>query len=102
MDSSVYKVVADFAQEVKKIYKVKAVYVYGSHIKALANTNSDIDVAVIVKPVTDSEYSTIFGELFNIAAGYDVNLEPNLLIDDGEYCKYSFLAEVMETGQMIA
>jgi len=102
MDSGVYKVVTEFAQEVRSLYKVKAVYVYGSYAKGLASASSDIDIAVIIEPVTDSEYSNIFGELFNIAAGYDANLEPNLLVDDGEYCKYSFLAEVIETGQMIA
>jgi len=98
----VYKIVTDFALEVKSLYKVKAVYIYGSYVKGLANANSDMDVAVIIEPVTDNEYSNIFGELYNIAAGYDANLEPNLLVDDGEYCKYSFLAEVIETGRMIA
>jgi len=101
MDSGVYQVVTDFARQVKSLYQIKAVYIYGSHIKGLATENSDIDVAIIVEPVTDNEYSNIFGELFNIAAHYDANLEPNLLIDDGEYCRYSFLAEVMETGQLV-
>ena len=102
MDNGVYQLVADFTQKVKKTYQVKAVYIYGSHAKGTANADSDIDIAIIIEPVTDAEYGRVFGELLNIAAGYDANLEPNLLVDDGTYCKYSFLAEVMETGQMIA
>ena len=104
MDSGIYQVVTDFAKQIKNEcpVTVKSVYIYGSHVKGLACRNSDIDVAVVIGPVADSEYNQVFGELFNIAAAYDANLEPNLLVDDGEYCKYSFLAEVMETGQKIA
>jgi len=76
-------------------------YLYGSHAKGTAKEHSDIDIAVVIEPMGDKEYYNIFGELFNIAADFNANIEPNLLIDDGEYCKYSFLAEVMETGRLL-
>jgi len=88
-----------YVQDVLQQYPIKFAYLYGSHATGTANEHSDIDIAFIVEPMDEVKYYTIFGELFNIAAKYAPNIEPNLLVDDGEYCRYSFLAEVMETGQ---
>jgi len=79
-------------------YPVKAVYLYGSHASGKANENSDIDIAVVVEEIENEEYFDIFGKLFVIAADFHANIEPNLIVDDGEYDKYSFLAEVAESG----
>ena len=101
MDKTVNEIVLEYVSAVKKQYPIKSVYLYGSHARGTAHENSDIDVAFIVEPMDEKIYYSIFGELINIAAMFAVKLEPNLLIDDGDYCKYSFLAEVLETGQVV-
>jgi predicted nucleotidyltransferase len=93
--------VLNYVHEVKKQYPIKSAYLYGSHVKGTSHDKSDIDIAFIVEPMDEKNYYAIFGELINIAAKFTSNIEPNLLVDDGEYCKYSFLAEVMETGQLL-
>ena len=101
MDSAITGVVIDYVQEVKKQYPIKAAYIYGSHARGTAHDKSDMDIAFIVEPMNEEIFYTLFGELFNIAAKFTSNLEPNLLIDDGDNCKYSFLTEVMETGWIV-
>ena len=94
-------VVLDYVQAVKKKYPIKSAYLYGSHVKGKAHSRSDIDIAFIVEPMDEKKYYDIFGELINIADKFTSSIEPNLLVDDGDYCRYSFLAEVMETGQLL-
>ena len=101
MDTAAYTMVEQYAKQVQERYRPKAIYLYGSHAKGTAGEYSDIDIAVVVAPVDSVEYMDIFSDLFSIAARFDANIEPNLLVDDGEYNKYGFLAEVMETGQII-
>ena len=98
MDNTTNRIAHAFAKQVKQQYPIKAVYVYGSHVKGTTHEYSDIDIAVIVDPMPSPEFMRIFGGLYAIAARYEGNIEPNLLEDDGQYCKYSFLTEVMETG----
>ena len=101
MDTSIDTIVNLYASQVNERYKPKGIYLYGSHVKGIATKYSDIDIAVVFDSNEEDEYMDIFSDLFSIAAKYDANIEPNLLIDDGDYCKYSFLAEVMETGKLI-
>lgn len=101
MDTKINTAVKMFAERVNERYKPKAIYLYGSHIKGTAGEYSDIDVAVVFPAADSVDYMSIFSELFSIAAKFNVNIEPNLLVDDGVYCKFSFLAEVMETGRLI-
>jgi len=101
MDTRVNEVVKQYAQRVNERYNPKAIYLYGSYANGSTSEYSDIDIAVVVDPVGTDRYANIFSDLFSIAAKFEANIEPNLLIDDGEYNKYSFLAEVMETGRLI-
>ena len=101
MDKTVNGIITDYVQEVKKQHPIKLAYLYGSYARGTANDTSDIDIAFIVEPMDEVSYYAIFGDLFNIAARYAPNIEPNLLVDDGEYCQYSFLAEVVETGHLL-
>ena len=98
MDIAVNEVVRQYAQQVNERYNPKAIYLYGSHARGTNKETSDIDIAVIVEPINTDRYIDIFADLFSIAAKMKANIEPNLLIDDGAYNKYSFLAEVLETG----
>ena len=101
MDTAINEVVKRYAQAVNQRYAPKAIYLYGSYAHGVARNDSDIDIAVIFEPIDSDEYIDIFSGLSNIASKIDYNIEPNLIIDDGDYCRFSFLAEVMETGQLI-
>jgi predicted nucleotidyltransferase len=101
MDKRVYQIATDFAQKVRSLHPVKNIYLYGSNVKGEAHKNSDIDIAVVVENIDDDEYFKLNGELFDVAADYHSNIEPNLLVDDGEYDKYSFLSEVIESGILL-
>jgi len=74
---------------------------YGSQVKGTAHPHSDIDIAVVFTSLNGESRMDIISDLLSIAAKFEANIEPNVLIDDGEYCRFSFLAEVMETGQLI-
>ena len=101
MDTRINEIALDYVQEVKKQYPIKSAYLYGSQASGAAHEKSDIDIAFVVEPMDEKKYYAIFGDLFNIAAKFTPSIEPNLLVDDGDYCKYSFLAEVLETGRLL-
>ena len=101
MDIEFNKTVEQFAKQVNEQYKPKAIYLYGSHVKGTATPYSDIDIAVIFEPLYSESRLDIISNLLSIASKYDANIEPNVFIDDGEYCRFSLLSEVMETGKLI-
>jgi predicted nucleotidyltransferase len=101
MDCRVIEIANDYAKKVREQHHVKAIYLYGSQVRGTVNKYSDIDIAVVFEPFPEKDYFKIFGNLFSIAAKYEDNIEPNLLIDDGDIDKYCFLHEVMTTGQRI-
>ena len=101
MDIGINEIVRRYAGRVKEQFNPKNIYLYGSHAKGTADEHSDIDIAVVIEPTDGKEFMNIFGKLFVVAADIDGRIEPNLLIDDGEDDKYSFLNEIKETGQLI-
>jgi len=101
VDSAINDIVTTYAKEVKLRYTPKAIYLYGSYAKGEAHKDSDIDVAVVFEPINSDEYVDIFSGLSSIASKIDYNIEPNLIIDDGDYGRYSLLSEVMKTGHLI-
>ena len=100
MDTRINEI-TNYAKIVRERYDLKAIYLYGSLAKGTANEHSDIDVAIVIDPVNPDEYMSVLSGLFSIAADFESSIEPNLLVDDGVYNKYSFLAEVIETGKLI-
>ena len=101
MDITLNDSTSRFVRAINGRYKPKAIYLYGSQAKGLANTDSDIDIAVVIEPISASAYMDIFADLCSMASEFDGNIEPNLLVDDGSEDKYSFLYEVKKTGQKI-
>ena len=98
MDSSIHEAALKFAEQVRPLYNPMAIYLYGSHANGTATDTSDIDIAVVLAPMEVHERMNILSELLTIAAKIDGSIEPNVVIDDGIYNKFSFLAEIVETG----
>ena len=98
MDTRIHEITLKFAKEVKVVYNPLAIYLYGSHANDTATGTSDIDIAVVFPPMEVHERMDILSGLLTLAAKIDGSIEPNVVIDDGNYNKYGFLAEVIETG----
>ncbi len=73
--------VTHFLMGVKKKYRVKAAYIFGSHAKGSAGVWSDVDVAVISPDFSDNLYETRL-ELMRIAVKIDDRLEPHPFKDE--------------------
>jgi len=101
MDNRIDTAIKEYAKIISEEYRPKEIYLYGSYARGEERESSDIDIAVIIEPTDTSKYMSIFGKLFAYAAKVDGRIEPNLLIDDGEDDKYSFLYEVKRTGRRI-
>jgi len=65
-----------FINELKKKYRVQAVYLYGSYSKGNASKWSDIDIAVISPDFSEDRFEERLN-LMKIAARIDDRLEPH-------------------------
>lgn len=65
-----------FINELKKIYRVQAAYIYGSHSRGNASVWSDIDVAVISPDFSDDLFEERL-KLMKMAANIDDRIEPH-------------------------
>jgi len=101
MDIGVNEDIKQFARLVNEQYNPKAIYLYGSQVSGTAHGRSDIDIAVIFTSLGDRSRLDVISDLLSIAAEFEADIEPNVLVDDGEYSRFSFLAEVMETGRLV-
>ena len=98
MDYAIYQLACLFARQVSERYAPLAVYLYGSQANGTATERSDIDIAVIMPPMAAQERMKLLAELISMAAKIDGSIEPYVVIDSGEFDKFSFYAEVVETG----
>ena len=98
MDNSIHEIAMKFAKQVKQMYNPLAIYLYGSHANGTATNTSDIDIAVVFPPMEVHERIETLSRLISLAAKINGIIEPNIVINDGKYNKYSFLAEVTEKG----
>jgi len=101
MDNTINEIITEYAIKINRRYNTKAIYLYGSQSKGSATSYSDIDIAIIIDPTNIEKYMDILSDLFVIASDVDSRIEPNLLMDDGEDDKYSFLHEIKKTGKLI-
>ena len=65
-----------FINQLKKKYRVQAVYIYGSYSKGNASKWSDIDIAVISPDFSEDRFEERLN-LMKIAARIDDRLEPH-------------------------
>jgi len=89
--------IALFLMEVKKKYRIKVAYVYGSHAKGCAGQWSDVDIAIISPDFSDNLYETRL-ELMRIAVRIDDRLEPRPFKDESFNVNDPFVADVRDHG----
>jgi predicted nucleotidyltransferase len=94
----VIKIVSKYSEEVRKIFSVEEVILYGSYAKNNAKENSDIDVAIIVKKITNGLLNSEF-LLHKLVRKYDLRIEP-VLFEKGNDPS-GLLEEIKRTGIII-
>ena len=101
MDKGVNSIITEYAKQVQETYNPKAIYLFGSYAKGEETENSDIDIAVVIDPIDMNRYRDLAGELWSLAARFEGEIEPKLIIDEGRTDKFDFLYEVKKTGRKI-
>lgn len=98
MDQSVVEKVKQYADIVRQTIPVKKIVLYGSYARGCENSNSDIDVAVIVDRF-EGDYLDLSARLFELVIEIDLRIEPVLLSEDAD--KSGFIESIMKYGKEI-
>lgn len=87
-----------YAQLVAKQLKPLKIVLFGSYAKGNWNTNSDIDIAVIVNQIED-DYLSVSAQLNKLTRKIDNRIEPVLLQQGND--PSGFLSSILQTGIML-
>ena len=90
--------VKQYADIVRRNFKVKKIILYGSHSKNAAREHSDIDVAIVLDRV-DGDFLSLEAKLFRLRREIDARIEPVLLEESND--RSGFLEEILKTGEVI-
>ena len=77
---------------------IEKIYLFGSYAKGNPNTDSDIDVALIVEK-WEGNYFNVMPLLWKIRRDVDMRIEPHIIIPQEDYA--GFLSEIQKTGILI-
>ncbi|GJQ62723.1 MAG: hypothetical protein SCALA702_17760 [Melioribacteraceae bacterium] len=99
MDQRTNKNIKDYIRHLRKTFSnLEKVYLFGSFVKNSENTESDIDVALILSDLNDTQRFEIQVELMKIAYKYDVRIEPHPISSSNFNRSNPFSAEILNTG----
>ena len=90
--------VKQYADIVRRNFKVKKIILYGSYSKNAAREHSDIDVAIVLDRV-DGDFLSLEAKLFRLRREIDARIEPVLLEESND--KSGFLEEILKTEEVI-
>lgn len=104
IESDITEIIQKYYNIIKKIFPVRRVILYGSHVKGNANDESDIDVGVVIDFPDHLKRIDITADLFHYAVKVDPRIEPKCIFLD-EYLnpeKASILSEIVRTSKIVA
>jgi predicted nucleotidyltransferase len=87
-----------YADEVRQVFPVAKVDLYGSYARGAATEHSDVDVCFFLTNIDDQYFINIMKELLNISHKYHLDIEPNLYEVSDLYDDNPFVNEVLRTG----
>jgi predicted nucleotidyltransferase len=93
----VNRIALEFAEFLKKKYKLHSVYVYGSYAKGDNDEDSDIDIAIIAEDFTGDLVDDTYN-LMRLRRSFDNRIEPHPFSVDEFNVDNPFANEVMKTG----
>jgi predicted nucleotidyltransferase len=91
------KKIEQYLHEVRKLYKLSAVYLFGSQVTGKAHEDSDIDILLISPDFEDNRFEARV-ELLHLTWRIDTRIEPHPMTPDEFELSNPLAAEVMKTG----
>jgi len=99
MDKRTNKKIIDFVNSIEEsnIELVKA-YLFGSYAKHKDVEESDIDVALVFRNLSDDQKFDLQVQFLLMASGFDSRIEPHLLSVNDFEDETPFAVEILKTG----
>jgi uncharacterized protein len=95
--NKIIKILEDYTKLLKNNnYKLKKVFLFGSYAKGSNNDNSDIDVAIILEDIKDTQVELI--KLMKLRRNVDERIEPHPIDFKNFNDKNPFIKEIIKTG----
>lgn len=94
----VYERIEGFIEAIIIEYNPEKIVLYGSYAKGTNHSESDIDIAVIVKEVKGS-FLDKEARLFRIRRDFDISIEP-ILLENG-HDESGFLEHILSYGEVL-
>lgn len=99
MDKRIDKSIKQFIEEVEKqTSKLLKVYLFGSYANNKETSDSDIDIALILIDIEDSERFDIQVRMMMLASKFDLRIEPHIFSIRDFNLGNPFVHEVKKTG----
>jgi predicted nucleotidyltransferase len=96
VNKSIIKITKKFISEIPDDINVKKVYLFGSYAKGNENKNSDIDIAIIIKDMTN--FFDIQMQLMRLRRKIDLRIEPHP-INESDFTNINpFAYEIEKSG----
>ncbi|MCL1891522.1 MAG: nucleotidyltransferase domain-containing protein [Coriobacteriia bacterium] len=92
----IYDLALSFGVEAQKLHPRSYVYLFGSHAKGKARSNSDVDVAVIVERIDEPANSLDESVILTLLAEDFYPVEAHLI--EAAECTSGFLGTILDTG----
>lgn len=99
MDQRTNTKIKDYILHLRKTFSnLEKVYLFGSYVKNSENEDSDIDIALVISELHDTERFALQVELMKIAYKYDNRIEPHPIASNNFNFNNPFSAEILNTG----
>ena len=93
----ILKSIEKYIKEISKYYRIDHIILFGSYAKGTNHNDSDIDIAVVSKDITDSFDDGV--KLMSLTWGIDTRIEPHAIkTEDFDIVDTPFIDEIIQTG----
>lgn len=99
MDKSISRVVRQFVDRASQQQTgIISAFVFGSYAKNMQHTDSDIDVALVIDNLADTDRFDTQVRLMLLAAQIDSRIEPHPISKSDLISDNPFMVEILRTG----
>lgn len=99
MDKAINKAVNDFILTVaRQNERLVTAYLFGSYARGTQKPDSDIDIALVIDNLADSEKFDMQVEFMMLASQFDSRIEPHPISNDDFILGNPFALEITNTG----
>jgi len=91
----VIKLLREYKLVLSEHFKIDQMFLYGSYASQSASTDSDIDVAIILKEFKDN-YFNVVPKIWKLRKSIDPRIEPHVFEQGKD--NSGFLSEIQQTG----